>query len=47
MDVHEDFRDAEEAKARYEAKRAVARREALIIAGFFIAVLAFVLSQVL
>jgi hypothetical protein len=47
MDVHEDLREVEEAKAGYEAKRDLGRREALAMAGFFMAVLAFVLSRLL
>jgi hypothetical protein len=47
MDVHEDMKEIEAAKERVGAMRDAGRRETIVIAGFFIAVLLFVLSRYL
>jgi hypothetical protein len=47
MDVHEDLEEIKAAKKRVEAKSDTGKRETLVMAGFFIAVLAFVLSRFL
>jgi hypothetical protein len=47
MDVHEDTKEIEAAKERVGAMRDAGRRDIIVIAGFFIAVLLFVLSRYL